>query len=79
MLAVVNAAVGSSWRAGFLTGIGIAVGNMIWAIAAMAGISMLFEVFPSALMILRLLGGSYLIWLGRLAFEFLKQVILPLK
>jgi RhtB (resistance to homoserine/threonine) family protein len=64
MLAVISASLGSGRRHGLITGIGLSCGATIWAILAVFGIVVLFELFPTMVQILKLLGAAYLIWLG---------------
>ena len=64
MVAVISASVGNGQKAGLLTGAGIVVAAMIWAIAALLGLATLFELFPLVALSLRAVGALYLIWLG---------------
>ena len=64
MIAVISAAVAAGRRAGVATGLGLALGAVIWAGLALAGVTVLFEVFPDLALGLRLLGAGYLLWLG---------------
>jgi len=64
MIAVISAAVSSGRRAGITTGLGLSLGAVIWAGLALAGVTALFEIFPGIALALRLLGASYLLWLG---------------
>ena len=53
---------------GFATGamlaLGIGVGAVVWASAAMFGLNLVFAAAPSLLWALKILGGGYLIWMG---------------
>jgi threonine/homoserine/homoserine lactone efflux protein len=51
-------------RAGFATAAGAALGNTSQATAAGLGLAVLFARFPSAIVVLRVLGAGYLAWLG---------------
>ena len=64
MIAVISAAVSAGRRAGIATGLGLALGAVIWAGLALAGVTVLFDVFPDIAFALRLLGAGYLFWLG---------------
>lgn len=64
MIAVISAAVSAGRRAGLATGLGLALGAVIWAGLALAGVTVLFEIFPDVALALRLLGAAYLFWLG---------------
>lgn len=69
MIAVITASITAGRRAGLATGLGLSAGAVIWAGLAMAGVTILFEVFPDFAMALRLLGAGYLIWLGTRALR----------
>lgn len=64
MLAVISASLSSGRRYGLVTGIGLSCGATVWAILAVFGVVVLFELFPTMVQILKLLGATYLIWLG---------------
>jgi threonine efflux protein len=48
-------------RGGLWTAIGVSTGDMLWAIAALAGIGTLLEQSQQASVVLRWLGGAYLL------------------
>ncbi|WP_350269393.1 LysE family translocator [Brevibacterium sp. CBA3109] len=54
-------------KAGLIYSLGSATGMTIWMIAALTGISALLTTFPSALHVLKVVGGLYLCLLGVLA------------
>lgn len=64
MLAVVSASISKGRRTGYATALGLSLGGMLWAVAVVIGAVTLFELFPKAVFALRMLGASYLIWLG---------------
>ncbi len=64
MLAVIGSSVRGGWAAGFATGLGIATGNVVWSIAAIAGSEVIFHRFPQAVVGVQLLGCAYLSYLG---------------
>ena len=47
-----------------LLAFGIGLGSAVWAIAALSGLALVFEVAPATLTVLRLLGAAYLCWLA---------------
>jgi threonine/homoserine/homoserine lactone efflux protein len=51
-------------RTGFFYAVGVAIGGCLWALAALLGLSVLFEVAPGLLWGLKIGGGLFLIWLG---------------
>lgn len=54
-------------KAGLIYSLGSATGMTIWMVAALTGISALLTAYPSALLVLKLVGGAYLCLLGVLA------------
>ncbi|WP_231442259.1 LysE family translocator [Brevibacterium zhoupengii] len=54
-------------KAGLIYSLGSATGMTVWMIAALTGISALLTTFPSALLVLKVVGGLYLCFLGVLA------------
>lgn len=64
LMAVASIALGSGRRAGMATAAGVATGVFIWAILSVFGISALFDTVPQAIIVMKLAGGSYLIYLG---------------
>lgn len=63
-LAVISASVSKGRRAGFATALGLGLGGLVWATLTIMGAATVFELFPTAVLMFRLLGASYLIWLG---------------
>lgn len=53
-----------SRRAGIWCAVGIMVGNTIWIIASLAGLSALINAVPQVLHGLQLVGGAFLAWMG---------------
>jgi threonine/homoserine/homoserine lactone efflux protein len=51
-------------RAGFFTGVGIAVGQQGWTLVAAVGLTALLVASESVFLAIRLFGAAYLIWLG---------------
>lgn len=53
---------------GFRPAVGLAVafglGAVIWAVAAMSGLALLFEIAPRAYLAFKLAGAAFLIWIG---------------
>lgn len=64
LIAVASAALGQGRRAALLTVAGIASGMLIWAVGMAAGLGTLVQSYPASLVMLKLLGGGYLVWLG---------------
>ncbi|MEM9636391.1 MAG: LysE family transporter [Pseudomonadota bacterium] len=51
-------------RPALMLSIGLALGVLLWAVAALAGLSLIFELMPWVQTGLRILGGLFLIWIG---------------
>lgn len=51
-------------RAGVMCALGIMLGNTIWIVASLAGLSALIQAFPQVLSVLQIVGGAYLLWMG---------------
>lgn len=64
-------------REGFARGswlaLGIGLGACIWALAAMFGLALLFEIAPRLLVALKWVGAAYLIWLAIAMFRHAKD------
>ncbi len=69
MFAVMSASLSQGRRHGVLTGLGISLASFIWAILAVLGVTALFELFPDVVLVFRLLGAGYLLWLGFKSFR----------
>lgn len=51
-------------RTGAALAVGIGAGAVFWAVAAVFGLSLLFEYAPALLIALKILGAAYLIWMA---------------
>ncbi len=49
-------------RTGLILAVGIALGACAWALAALFGLSVLFEMAPALLWIFKIAGGLFLVW-----------------
>ncbi len=58
----IAAAEGVRAALGFAFGVGC--GSVIWALAAMFGLSVLFELVPALLGVMKVLGGLFLLWIA---------------
>ncbi len=52
------------FRTGSFLAAGIGAGAVFWAICAMSGLGILFAWAPALLIVLKLAGGAFLIWVG---------------
>ncbi|MGF1475795.1 MAG: LysE family translocator [Geminicoccaceae bacterium] len=64
MLAVSAVALGTGRRAGLATAGGVATGVLIWAVLFAFGMGAFLDAFPQTITLMKLLGGSYLVYLG---------------
>ncbi len=64
MIAVASASLEHGRKHGIATGLGLACAAFVWAVFAVLGVAVLFELFPTAVLFLKLAGAVYLIWLG---------------
>ena len=44
--------------------VGIAIGAVVWAAAALLGVAVLFQILPGLFLALKLFGAAFLIWVG---------------
>lgn len=68
-LTIITASVTGGRPAGIRAALGIAAGALSWALIAISGIAVVFELFPSIYVALRLVGAGYLVYLGINAFR----------
>ena len=62
-------------RTGAFLAIGIGIGGVIWASAALFGLNLLFQAAPAVLWVLKIAGGLYLLHLGWVLWH---QAAIPL-
>ncbi|MDB5657400.1 MAG: Transporter [Cypionkella sp.] len=51
-------------RTGFFLAMGIGIGGVIWAMAALFGLNLIFQAAPALLYALKIIGGLYLIYMA---------------
>ncbi|NIY76928.1 LysE family translocator [Thalassospira sp. HF15] len=66
-LALASVSMGSGRKSGLLFGAGLSVGLGVWGLVAAIGLGSVLQASSHALMILKILGGAYLIWLAWLS------------
>lgn len=54
---------------GVACAIGIMIGNSVWILASLFGLSALVNTHPIILTFMKIIGGSYLLWIGINAFK----------
>lgn len=64
MLAVMSTSLSHGRAQGLKLALGLSIGATLWAGLAVAGAATLFDLFPRAMLMLKLIGAGYLIWLG---------------
>ncbi len=69
LMAVASAGLGQGRRPALLVTLGISTGMLIWAVGVSYGLGTLFTTYPLSLVALKLVGGSYLLWLAFRAFK----------
>ncbi|WP_394177822.1 LysE family translocator [Yoonia maritima] len=51
-------------RTGAMLAVGIGIGGVIWALAALCGLAFVFQTAPALLIGLKVLAGAYLVWMA---------------
>lgn len=64
VLAVIGTAMSVSRRSGISLALGVAGGSFCWAAITVVGLSALMAAYASALTVIKIVGGLYLLWLG---------------
>lgn len=64
LLILTQTAISIDRRSAIWTGLGLASMAAVWTLAALLGLELVFELFPSAYLILKTLGALYLIWIA---------------
>ena len=75
-LAVTHASVTSTRLHAAFVASGVVLGNAVWAGAALFGVGTLFILFPAFFLIFKVVGGSYLVWMG---FRMIRNAKAPLE
>src|SRR5262245_15074379 len=65
----VRTAAAEGFRAAFLAAVGLGAGAICWALAALLGLSLLFQIAPSALLAFKLAGAAFLFWIAWQTFR----------
>lgn len=77
-MAIASASLGQGRRHGLTIAAGIFCGSMTWAIAASLGLSAILSQYAQALILMRILGGLYLLYLAWRAFRSAASSIDPM-
>ncbi|WP_350334248.1 LysE family translocator [Coralliovum pocilloporae] len=69
VLAVIGTSMAASRRSGMALAMGVATGTLTWALLTAVGLSALLATYASALFIIKVFGGLYLLFLAYKAFR----------
>lgn len=69
VLAVMGTSMSIGRRQGLSLAMGVAAGSLTWAVLTAAGLSALLATYASALIVIKIVGGLFLIWLAYKAFR----------
>lgn len=64
ILAVIGTSMSQGRKSGTALAMGIAIGSFTWGLLSAIGLTALLDAYASALFIIKIIGGGYLIWLG---------------
>jgi len=63
-IAIMNIAMSKGRKSALIFSSGVLLGSLIWAVLALFGVAVLLSTHPNSLYVLKVLGGSYLLWLS---------------
>jgi amino acid exporter len=69
ILAVLGTSMSTGRRSGLALALGIAAGSFCWAMLSVVGLSALLASYASALRVIKIGGGAYLLWLAYKSFR----------
>ncbi|MEM1299778.1 MAG: LysE family translocator [Pseudomonadota bacterium] len=69
ILAVIGTAMAVNRRSGVALASGVAVGSLTWAVLTVVGLSALLATYAWALIVIKVFGGCYLLWLAYKSFK----------
>jgi len=78
-IAVTHAAITSTKKQAGAVAAGVVVGNGIWATASLFGVGTLFILFPTLFIAFKIIGGTYLIYMGGCMLKNAKTPIISSK
>jgi threonine/homoserine/homoserine lactone efflux protein len=64
VLMTARVGVTEGFRTGLMLAIGIGLGAVVWAIAALFGLALLFQIAPTLLWAFKIAGGLFLLWIA---------------
>ncbi len=69
ILAVIGTSMSVNRRSGIALALGVAGGSFCWAVLTVIGLSALLGTYASALIVIKIFGGLYLLWLAYKSFR----------
>ena len=69
ILAVMGTSMGVNRKSGMALAMGVAAGSFSWAVITASGLSALIVAYGSALLVIKISGGAYLLWLAYKSFR----------
>lgn len=69
ILTVIGTSMSVGRTSGIALALGVAVGSLTWAVLTVIGLSALLSAYASALLLIKIFGGCYLLWLAYKAFR----------
>lgn len=69
ILAVIGTSMGVGRGSGISLALGVASGSFTWALLTVFGLSALLATYASALLLIKMFGGAYLLWLAYKSFR----------
>ena len=69
ILAVIGTSMNVGRQHGAALAIGVALGSFLWALIAVLGLTALLTAYAGVLVVIKIIGGSYLLWLGYKSFK----------
>lgn len=69
ILAVIGTSMGVGRGSGISLALGVACGSFTWALLTVFGLSALLATYASALLLIKIFGGAYLLWLAYKSFK----------
>lgn len=69
ILAVIGTSMGVGRGSGISLALGVACGSFTWALLTVFGLSALLATYASALLLIKVFGGAYLLWLAYKSFK----------
>jgi amino acid exporter len=69
ILSVIGTSMGAGRKAGIYVALGVSAGTPIWAVATSIGLTRLLAAYAGVLMLIRIVGGLFLLWIACKAFR----------